>query len=77
MNSKDRQVVTPFTRRVLRAKEVAEKMGIPSSALFREVRAGRFPQPFKLFADPKRRAIGWLESDVDAHLEERAKAGAL
>lgn len=75
MASNDPQV-TPITRRVLRMRDVVKKVGVPASAIEREIRAGRFPKPFKLFADPKSRSVGWFESEVDRYLEERSQAGA-
>lgn len=76
MNSQS-ETVASFTRRVLRKPAVLDKTGLTASALDREVRAGRFPSPFKLTANERSRAIGWFESEVDRYLEERAKAGAL
>jgi predicted DNA-binding transcriptional regulator AlpA len=45
--------------------------GLTASALDREVRAGRFPAPFKLSPEPHTRAIGWSLRSVQAWIEQR------
>ena len=55
--------------RALRMKDVAEKVGLGQSMLYRMIQAGTFLKPFELA--PERTA--WLESDIDAWLA--AKAG--
>jgi predicted DNA-binding transcriptional regulator AlpA len=62
--------------RVIRHKQVCQKMQISSAKLFDMVASGIFPKPFQLV--PGGRAVGWLEQDVDqwilcrkdAHLRE-------
>lgn len=54
--------------RALRMNDVAEKVGLGQSTLYRMIAAGTFPKPFELV--PGRTA--WLESDVDAWLAEKA-----
>ena len=57
--------------RVLRMKDLPQKVGFQPSTIYELIAAGKFPQPFKLV--PGGRASGWLESTVDAWLAERAK----
>jgi len=56
--------------RILRMKDLPRKVGLQPSTLYELIAVGRFPLPFKLV--PGGRAAGWLESSVDAWLEERA-----
>lgn len=48
--------------RVLRMRSLIDRVGLSKSEIYRRVAAGRFPQSVKL--GPK--AVGWLESDIDA-----------
>jgi len=55
--------------RVLRHKDVREKLGLSESQLFDMVAKGLFPKPFAIV--PGGRAVGSLESDVDAWILKR------
>lgn len=57
-------------RRILRRPVVVERTGLSDTSIWREVKAGRFPRPVPL----GRRAVGWVESEVDAWIEARARA---
>ena len=57
--------------RIVRHKEVREKLKISDSQLFKMISSGQFPRPFTLF--PGGRAVGWLESDIDKWIFERNK----
>lgn len=57
--------------RILRRPEVLARTGLTDSVLDREVRAGRFPAPFKLLPDRRARAVGWSELEVQAWITER------
>jgi len=57
--------------RILRRPEVKAATGLTDSVIDREVRAGRFPAPFKLLPDPRARAVGWSERAVQAWIAER------
>ena len=59
--------------RVLRMKDLPQKVGYQPSTLYELIAAGKFPAPFKLV--PGGRASGWLESTVDSWLEERSRIG--
>jgi prophage regulatory protein len=49
---------------IVRHKQVREKLQVSSAKLFDMVARGLFPRPFAIV--PGGRAVGWLESDVDA-----------
>lgn len=65
--------------KVLRMKDVSSKCGISPSMVWAKLNPknrrydAAFPQPFAL----GKRAVGWLESEVDTWIEQRAaKRGA-
>jgi prophage regulatory protein len=58
--------------RVIRHKQVCEKLQISSAKLFDMVARGQFPKPFTLV--PGGRAVGWLEADVDSYVLARKAA---
>ncbi len=62
---------TPPAIRVVRHADVRHKLNISGSALFALIAAGRFPKPFTLFEGG--RAVGWLETDIDAWLLARVR----
>lgn len=49
-------------------KQVAAKVSLGQSTIYKMVSEGRFPKPFQLA--PNRNA--WIESDIDAWLAEKA-----
>jgi prophage regulatory protein len=55
--------------RILRPENVAAKLTLSSSKLFDMIAKGQFPKPFVIV--PGGRAVGWLESDVDAWIMDR------
>jgi prophage regulatory protein len=61
------------TKRILRMRDLPQKVGFRPSTIYEMVAAGQFPAPFKIV--PGGRASGWLESSVDAWLDERSRAG--
>ena len=54
--------------RILRSREVCEKISISRATLFRWARSGTFPAPRQL--GPQ--AVGWLLSDVEDWMQELA-----
>ncbi|WP_186239519.1 helix-turn-helix transcriptional regulator [Burkholderia gladioli] len=56
---------------VLRIAQVAEKVGLGRSTLYRMIAAGEFPKPIKITSGSN----GWLEDDIDGWLAERAGRG--
>jgi prophage regulatory protein len=63
------QQITQAPKNVLRKPAVEKKTGLSRMTIWRRVREGRFPAPFKLSDN----AVGWLESDIDAWIAERAE----
>lgn len=54
--------------RAIRIKEVATKIGLGPSTIYRMIAEGRFPKPFPIA--PNRNA--WIEEDIDVWLAEKA-----
>lgn len=57
-------------KRILRRAEVTMRTGLSNTSIYREIQAGRFPKPVAL----GRRAVGWIESELDQWLEARSRA---
>lgn len=60
---------TPAPRRILRRGEVTMRTGLSNATIHREIQAGRFPKPIAL----GRRAVGWIEAEIDAWLDARMR----
>ena len=64
------------SKRIIRIKQVCEKTGRSASATWYAIDPKNprhdptFPKPFKL--SDKGRAVGWIESEIDAWIEKRA-----
>ena len=56
--------------RVLRLPRVQTRTGLARSTIYVRVADGSFPQPIRLGA----RAVGWIESEVDAWIREQIAA---
>lgn len=62
------------TQSILRAKQVAERLGISTAAIWYKVNPksrhydADFPQPFKISVN----ATGWLESEINSYIEKLA-----
>lgn len=54
-------------RRFLRLKQVKELVPLNTSAIYEYIARGEFPRNYKLGP----RAVAWLESDIQAWIEER------
>ena len=52
--------------RILKAKEVAERVSISTSQVYRLARDGRFPEPVKITENRS----GWLETEVEQWIDE-------
>ena len=53
--------------RILRRWEVESRTGYSRSTLYKMMAEDRFPKPVRLGP----RAVGWVESEVDAWLQDR------
>ena len=58
--------------KVIRWPIVYERVPLSRSYIYKLISNGQFPQPIKL----GQRASGWLESEIDAWLEDRIKLRA-
>lgn len=56
--------------RIIRHDAVTDKLQVSSAKLFDMIAKGQFPKPFVIV--PGGRAVGWLESDVDAWILARS-----
>lgn len=62
------------TLEIKRRPAVEAKTGLSRSTIYEKIKNGTFPKPIKLGP----RAVGWLETEIDAWLEERlAERGEL
>ena len=55
------------TYKIKRRPEVEAKTGLSRSTIYEKMKSGTFPKPVKLGP----RAVGWLDAEIDAWLEER------
>ena len=58
--------------RILRLKEVLQRVGISRAQLYSLMGEGHFPRNFGL-SGPGGRAVGWLESDIDDWVASRVE----
>ena len=58
------------SKRILRMPAVQVRIGLSRSTIYESISKGEFPPSISLGA----RAVGWLESDIDAWLESRVSA---
>ena len=58
--------------RVLRLKQVLQRVGISRAQLYSLMGEGLFPRNFSL-CGPGGRAVGWLESDIDDWVASRVE----
>ncbi len=62
-------------RRILRMRDICQKLGLCPSTVYDLVARGIFIKPFTLI--PGGRAVGWLEVDVDQWIFDRKEASSL
>ncbi|RZU46826.1 AlpA family transcriptional regulator [Fluviicoccus keumensis] len=55
------------TTAILRRKQVEQRIGLSRSSIYNAMRDGTFPKPISLGA----RAVGWLETDIQAWIDAR------
>ena len=55
---------------ILRRKQVEARTGLSRSTIYDRIKAGTFPAPISL----GEKAVGWIESEVDAWLTARMQA---
>lgn len=54
---------------ILRRKNVEARTGLSRSTIYARIQQGTFPRPINLGG----RAVGWLESEIQAWLESRVE----
>ena len=63
---------TPNRERLLRLKEVQERVGLCGSHIYNLIREGKFPSPIKLLGG---RTSAWVESEISAWIDNQISAG--
>lgn len=58
---------TPKKEHFLRLTEVMARTGLSRSAIYLSISEGKFPQNISLSA----RSVAWLESEIDAWMQDR------
>ncbi len=53
--------------KILRMKDVIEKLGICRSSIYNLIKEGDFPAGFRIH----KQSVGWLESDIDDWIMDR------
>ena len=66
----DWRALVKETLAILRLKEVIQRIGLSRSTIYQRMSEGTFPESISL-GD---RAIGWLESDIEAWLRQQIAA---
>lgn len=61
---------TKLTDRILRRSKVEDRTGLPRSTLYWKIAKGEFPKPI-LLGGAGSRNVGWIESEVDAWIEQQ------
>lgn len=54
---------------ILRLPQVKETCGLSRSSIYNMMKDGTFPQSFRIGA----KAIGWLDSDIQAWIDDRVQ----
>lgn len=72
MNSQSNIPAADSADRILRRPELRATVGLPDSAIDREIREGRFPRPVNLI--PGGRTVGWSWLEVQRWIADRKAA---
>lgn len=58
---------------ILRRKQVEARVGLTRTTIYRKMSEGTFPLPISLGGpdSASNSAVGWLESEIDAWIDER------
>lgn len=56
-----------MSKTLLRLPKVMEKTGLKRATIYLHIKQNTFPKQFKI----GQRAVAWLESDIDAWIDER------
>lgn len=58
-------------KRLMRLNEVIDAVGLSKSTIYREVKAGNFPEPVSITAS---RAVAWRVEEIDAWIDALPRA---
>ena len=67
-----RRAVADKAERILRRREVLDRVGVGQSTLYDWMKRGEFPRPVALGS----KLVGWRESDIDGWIASRDVRGA-
>jgi len=71
MTKKDKLLtLTVKQGRILRMRQLTEKLSLSDSHIYALIQQNQFPKPFTLVHGG--RAMGWYESDIDLWLTQRS-----
>jgi len=56
------------SKKIFRKPVVLQRVPVSGTTIWRMVRDGEFPAPLRL----SKNTVGWLESDIEAWIEQRA-----
>jgi prophage regulatory protein len=70
MSIADQEITPP---RILRLPDVVLRTGLPRASIYQQMAQGAFPKPIALSV----RSRGWIESEVEAWIDERIRARSL
>jgi prophage regulatory protein len=56
-----------MAKKVIRRREVEARIGLACSTIYAMMADDKFPRPLKI----GRRAVGWIEEDIDKWLSDR------
>ena len=56
-----------IAKKVIRRREVEARIGLACSTIYAMMADDKFPRPLKI----GRRAVGWIEEDIDKWLSDR------
>lgn len=59
-----------MAKKLLKIIDVIERTACSRTAIYEKMKHGAFPKQFKL----GERAVAWLESDIDAWIEQQQRA---
>ena len=56
--------------KILRLKQVTEKVGVGKTTIYRWINANQFPKPINLSSS----SVGWLEADINDWIQSKVES---